>query len=837
MNKFNNGYAFIIGISDYSHTKKLPHTVSQDAEDIVTVLIDPTTCGYPIEQVRLITDGAATKKKIIEGLQWLIDCTTPQDTVIIYFSGHGTRVETAISAETYLLPVDADLHHLDTTAVQQKELTYHINKIGAGRLVVIFDCCHAGGLGDIKGVDTSQIQSGLSESFYEQLNKGAGCAILASSKSDQYSWVLPGWSNSLFTHYLLETLRGNGYTPQNNLITLFSAFSYISSQVANHKINQTPIMKAELENDIPIALYLGNKTKNKKWSYNPCGTSDITSAEEAVLKALFIDYDRVSCLKEMNQGLTGARILLVRPEMFDGPIEHPVIAKIGPADLIHQEVRPFADLKINRLIGNVIELKTHRQPEGSLLAGLLYDFAGQGIIQLQSFATYCREAELGQTKNVMRMIFASFRASFNDTLLVPDVSTGQVYDLALPINLLLKQTSAETPAETILTPDRQSEQLIDRGQFVKIQGFQITEIDHEKKLLTLDLPKITPPHFRSEKVPTHYRVRVQISYEGHSFEVGQIITTPIVGVVQKTRSSMLNEYASEAFGEPTSHTPKELLFADTHVPNPLALLPALLSKRIPMKIGHIHGDLNLENILILGDQGQLHVKLIDMANARLDHILHDLLRMESNLIFHLVAPVLEKDRTLKMISLLDFFRSLREAALGRKDSNALPATLKNLFEIIWHIREQAKALLANDSWDEYDRGLAIYLIGGLKFRNLTPHAKQVAFWSAAVCLKILSDKNFTDKPKVKNIKSKRKKKTKSKKPQHKIVTRISNIKDSSISIVGRKIHEGSAGETAEHDHSPSTDLELDIEDVEKSNLKFAGQDLQQANKDSDSIDK
>jgi hypothetical protein len=70
--------------------------------------------------------------------------------------------------------------------------------------------------------------------------------------------VLPGASNSLFTHHLLEGLRGGAPGP-GGVIRIFDLFHYIQPRVTNDRGDQHPIFKAELEENFAIALYLGGK--------------------------------------------------------------------------------------------------------------------------------------------------------------------------------------------------------------------------------------------------------------------------------------------------------------------------------------------------------------------------------------------------------------------------------------------------------------------------------------------------------------------------------------------------------------------------------------------------
>jgi len=70
--------------------------------------------------------------------------------------------------------------------------------------------------------------------------------------------VLPGATNSLFTHYLLAGLRG-GISSDDGLVRIFDLFEYLQPRVTGDQPNQHPIFKAELEEDLPVALYLGGQ--------------------------------------------------------------------------------------------------------------------------------------------------------------------------------------------------------------------------------------------------------------------------------------------------------------------------------------------------------------------------------------------------------------------------------------------------------------------------------------------------------------------------------------------------------------------------------------------------
>ena len=69
---------------------------------------------------------------------------------------------------------------------------------------------------------------------------------------------MPGAPNSLFTQQLLAGLRG-GIASEDGLIRIFDIFEYIQPRITAAQQNQHPIFKGELEENFPVALYVGGK--------------------------------------------------------------------------------------------------------------------------------------------------------------------------------------------------------------------------------------------------------------------------------------------------------------------------------------------------------------------------------------------------------------------------------------------------------------------------------------------------------------------------------------------------------------------------------------------------
>ena len=258
---FTNAHALVIGIANYQNINKLPSTVLKDAQDVYDLLIDPQRCGYSRDNVQLLLDTQATQSAVRHALSNLAQRSNSDSTVSFYISSHGGQIESGLHAGEYLLPVDVVYtsgQSVAQTAISGAEFTQALRAIPARKVIVVFDCCHSGGIGQPKDATAPSMKAGLPESYYDALKTGRGRVILASSRSTEVSWVMPGAGNSLFTQHLLAGLRG-GIASDDGLIRIFDLFEYLQPRVTSDQPNQHPIFKAEVEENFPVALYLGGQ--------------------------------------------------------------------------------------------------------------------------------------------------------------------------------------------------------------------------------------------------------------------------------------------------------------------------------------------------------------------------------------------------------------------------------------------------------------------------------------------------------------------------------------------------------------------------------------------------
>lgn len=257
----------LIGIGKgYPGGLELPDEVRYDAEALGDVLRDPELCGYPPGQVHLLLDAEATRDNILHALRDLVSSSRDDDTVIIFFSGHGGRRPDGPDTSGYLCPVDYVLGDAEGTGIETNELSALINAIPAARVTLILDACHAEAAAYVKsdGVHKGLLPLGFRAPALEKLSAGSGRVVLASCREDERSWTYLSKGHSLFTYFLLEGLRGKALGQDDGLVRVFDLFTYLSEQVPAHPQRgevQRPVLQMRGENNFPLALRRGGWLK------------------------------------------------------------------------------------------------------------------------------------------------------------------------------------------------------------------------------------------------------------------------------------------------------------------------------------------------------------------------------------------------------------------------------------------------------------------------------------------------------------------------------------------------------------------------------------------------
>ena len=253
---FSLGHALLIGVGD-----DLPITV-KDATGLHDLLIDPDRAAYPRKQVELLTEGNANRQDILDTFDRLIERVNhkpDEATVVVYFSGHGGRIECPDKpAEYFLVPYGYDPGRRADTAISGHEFTDKIEAIKARKLVVLLDCCHAGGIPALKDANETFVKSPVPPDLLHTLESGSGRVVVASSREGEKSYT--GTPYSVFTDCLLEALQGKAAVNKDGFARILDVLIYLFKHVPGRASGpQHPFVKKVLDlgDNFPLCYYAG----------------------------------------------------------------------------------------------------------------------------------------------------------------------------------------------------------------------------------------------------------------------------------------------------------------------------------------------------------------------------------------------------------------------------------------------------------------------------------------------------------------------------------------------------------------------------------------------------
>lgn len=291
------------------------------------------------------------RSNILSMINLLASNSEENDTIFVYFAGHGFEKERV----NYLLPADARLDVLVETAIPLKWVKETLSKSLAKKKFLIIDACHAGaGLGRSSSLP-------MSKSFQEELfERSEGFAIMSSCKTDQLSYDFAEKSHGAFSYYMLEGLRGAADGDEDNIITVPDVNQYVSRKMhewcIKNQLQQNPTFSYNVAGDF-IFVRVPEKT-GKTLPSLVIKKAAITEVEESKTINDIIDNIAFSSFEEImsdNSDVEQLTALILREDNLEN--------KIRKVKLLLKEVstRRFSSKlaveSIMDIIKNGIEIK------------------------------------------------------------------------------------------------------------------------------------------------------------------------------------------------------------------------------------------------------------------------------------------------------------------------------------------------------------------------------------------------------------------------------------------------------------------------------------------------
>lgn len=253
----NKVWLLSVGISKYKQSEFNLSFADRDAQALYDLLTDPQKgVVNKAQNSRLLLNEEATRENILEALNNIFKQAFDEDFIILYMAMHG--MVDPDGSELYFIAHDTRPGSLVATGVPQGEVEKAISKSRAGKVLMVVDTCHSGSAG-LSGVFAQRAISTAAVSN-RLLNKIAvvkrGISIFTASSSTEFSQenITWGGGHGVFTHYLVEGLKGKADENKDGFITLRELYDYTYRRVKEEtQSNQHPEIKGTLDTNIPLA--------------------------------------------------------------------------------------------------------------------------------------------------------------------------------------------------------------------------------------------------------------------------------------------------------------------------------------------------------------------------------------------------------------------------------------------------------------------------------------------------------------------------------------------------------------------------------------------------------
>ena len=319
-----DAHAVVVGINLYADPL-IPDLrfARADAEAIYNVLTDPELGRFHPDNVTLLLDEAASQRRIRSAIgTQLPQRTRPEDTVCIFFAGHGAPVidpqaGSKDGLEKYLVPYDAEAHDLRASGIPMAHVEDFFGWIDAKQILFFIDCCYSGDVGG-RTFPHPRFQPrsiNLTDEFLRRLS-GEGRVVITACSVNELSLEAPEIGHGIFSHYLLDGLRGAADVDGDGMVTLDELYPYVYRNVEEHARRLGGRMQPSRSGQVKGLVYLTQYETEEQRRLHRIRQA----AEEALAKG-----DRYGALKGWQE------VLRLSPEDEEAKAALNSIPKVGVA--------------------------------------------------------------------------------------------------------------------------------------------------------------------------------------------------------------------------------------------------------------------------------------------------------------------------------------------------------------------------------------------------------------------------------------------------------------------------------------------------------------------------
>ena len=246
--RIDKRWAVVVGIGQYA-SDEIPDLqfAAADARAVRDFLTSEAAGPFEEENVLFLTDANATVDAMRQAMFVFLQQADWDDLVVIYFAGHGAP-DPNRPDNLYLLPHDADLDALAATAFPMWDVKTALRRqIAAERVIVISDACHSGGTQE-------GLQNPINGTFADLFTPSRRLTLTAAANNElSFEDARWGGGHGVFTHNLLEGLRGAADANSDGIVTFAEAADYTTRSVSAETTGRQNPQRTGL-GDVPLSV-------------------------------------------------------------------------------------------------------------------------------------------------------------------------------------------------------------------------------------------------------------------------------------------------------------------------------------------------------------------------------------------------------------------------------------------------------------------------------------------------------------------------------------------------------------------------------------------------------
>ncbi len=233
-------WLLLVGVNDYQDIG-LPSLryPALDCQGLEKSLMKATE-GFPNKEIVVHHDFASKTpklKNIRESLKKIVLHSRPNDSIMLYFSGHGMLDPS--TQEAVLCFSDTNQNNLLNTGLPMQELVEILSKSPAKQQLLCLDTCHSGDMallgGSARDAETpvSNSTPQLMSVLRQRASQSKGFCALLSCDRGQKSWEFPELGHGVFTYYLMQGLSGEA-ADTTGFIDADGLYKYVYRQTVQY---------------------------------------------------------------------------------------------------------------------------------------------------------------------------------------------------------------------------------------------------------------------------------------------------------------------------------------------------------------------------------------------------------------------------------------------------------------------------------------------------------------------------------------------------------------------------------------------------------------------------